>query len=155
MDQTQHALLAYLLSDSSRLLRSNFDYEAKDLGLTRSQWRTIVYINRQPGISPSQLAETLDIQRAPMGNQVDKLCNSGLLVKTPHPNDKRAWQLHVTDKALALLPPMRKRYKALFATATEGISQHQLDMLETTLSQIKKNLLNNKPSPRRSNKNDR
>ena len=144
MDPIPEAKLAYLLSDSSRLLRRSFDQDAKHLGMTRSQWRTIVYINRQPGISPSQLAETLDMERAPLGNQIDKLCQAGLVTKTPHPNDKRAWQLGVTAKAKQLLPPMRKRYKTLYQTATHGITATQLANLEQTLEQIKNNLLSHK-----------
>ncbi len=144
MDQIPEAKLAYLLSDSSRLLRRRFDQHAKHLGMTRSQWRTIVYINRQPGISPSQLAETLDMERAPMGTQIDKLCQAGLVTKSPHPQDKRAWQLRVTTKAQQLLPPMRKRYKTLYRIATQGISQQQLSNLEKCLDQIKSNLLSHK-----------
>ena len=57
----------FLMHDIARLLRTNYDRRVKRLGLTRSQWWVITNLYRKDGLTQSELAETLDIERASLG----------------------------------------------------------------------------------------
>ncbi|MCK5089420.1 MAG: MarR family transcriptional regulator, partial [Hyphomicrobiaceae bacterium] len=54
--------LGFLLGDVSRLLRKRFDMRARELGLTRAQWRVLARLRRREGINQRNLAEILEIE---------------------------------------------------------------------------------------------
>ena len=60
-------LLGFLLSDVSRLMRTRFDARARGLGLTRPQWRVLVFLARSEGINQSGLADLIEVERMTMG----------------------------------------------------------------------------------------
>ena len=51
--------LGFLLADCSRLMRKRFDARARELGLTRAQWRVLGQLRRREGINQTALAEIL------------------------------------------------------------------------------------------------
>ena len=76
MDNTP--TLGFLLHDVARLLRKRFEQSARDLGLTRSQWQTLAYLNRNEGIHQGGLAEILEIEPITLVRILDKLEERGL-----------------------------------------------------------------------------
>ena len=53
----------FLMHDIARLMRTSYDRRVKRFGLTRSQWWVITNLYRNDGLTQSELAETLDIER--------------------------------------------------------------------------------------------
>ena len=51
--------LGFLLNDVSRQLRNRFDRQARALGLTRAQWRVMMFLRRHEGARQSELAALL------------------------------------------------------------------------------------------------
>ena len=57
----------FLVNDVARLLRTTFDRRVRALDLTRSQWWVLNHLFRQDGVTQSDLAEILDIEKATLG----------------------------------------------------------------------------------------
>ncbi len=91
--------LGFLVHDVARLMRKRFEQHARDLGLTRSQWQALAYLSRNEGISQTGLADLLDIEPITLSRIVDRLVDSGLVDRTPHPTDRRVWRLRLTEAA--------------------------------------------------------
>ncbi|MDO9710133.1 MarR family winged helix-turn-helix transcriptional regulator [Paracraurococcus lichenis] len=96
-DDRRH--IGFLIADVARLMRASFDRRVRRIGLTRSQWLVLSRLHRHPGISQSELAEMLEVERATAGRMVDRMERRGWLVRRPDPADRRVNRLHLTEEA--------------------------------------------------------
>ena len=80
----------FLMHDIARLLRMNYDRRVRRFGLTRSQWWVITNLYRNDGLTQSELADTLDIERASLGRLLDRLEANGWVRREPCRSDRRA-----------------------------------------------------------------
>ncbi|MFW2852397.1 MarR family winged helix-turn-helix transcriptional regulator [Sphingomonas sp. TX0543] len=130
----------FLLSDTSRLLRRRFDERARTLGATRTQWKALLGISRQEGINQGGLADILEVEPITLCRLIDRLEESGLVERRRDPNDRRAWQLFLTDKAHPVLDELRGRGAELTAQALRGIPEETIAQLSEVLNRIRENL---------------
>ena len=134
--------LGFLLGDVSRLVRMRFDQRARDLDLTRAQWRVLAQLRRREGINQRALADILDIENMTLTRHVDRLELKGLVERRPDPNDRRARTLHLKDKAKSVLGELRTLSEQTREEALTGISQEESEQLIDTLLRIKENMSN-------------
>jgi DNA-binding MarR family transcriptional regulator len=102
--------IGYMLSDVARLMRTIFDRRVRDIGLTRGQWLILTRVYRRPGVSQTELAEMLEIDRASAGRMIDRMERNGWVERRPDRGDRRINRLHLTDEA-------RKVHAAMWAVA--------------------------------------
>ena len=135
--------LGFLLSDCQRLLSTVLDRQLREAGfpLSRSQWRVIAYLSRNDGITQTQLAELLDMERAPLGALVDKLETAGLVARQSDPSDRRVNRIFLTPRGTDTMPSVRAQVAELMPVITAGISDKEMDSLINSLNQLKQNLL--------------
>jgi len=132
--------LGFVLHEVARLLKRRFEQKAKSLGLTRSQWQTLAYLNIHEGIQQGKLADILEIESITLVRILDKLEERGLIERRQHPNDRRVWQLYLLDEARPLIAEMQKIGDATRAEALAGVSATDRDLLLQTLKTMKGNL---------------
>lgn len=132
--------LGYLISDLARLMRKRFDEESRDLGVTNSQWRVIFNVFRQPGINQGSLAELMEVEPITTCRMVDRLETAGLVERRRDPNDRRAWQIHLTDAAMPLIDKLKERAAALNAVALAGLGERDQAELVRMLYVIRRNI---------------
>lgn len=100
--------IEYLLGDVARLYRTVFNQRAQPrLGLTQSQTRTIVHLSRNEGINQAGLADILEVQPITLARTLDRLCADGWVERRANPKDRRAFTLHLKDKAMPVLDEVR------------------------------------------------
>ena len=63
----------FILHDVARLLRTTYDRRIRELGLTRSQWWVLTHLYRKDGITQSELAENLELEKPSLGRLLDRL----------------------------------------------------------------------------------
>ena len=95
--------LGFLLNDVSRQLRNRFDRQARALGLTRAQWRVMMFLRRHEGARQSELAALLEVENVTLGRHIDRLEESGWVERRSDPSDRRAWLLYLADKSMPIL----------------------------------------------------
>ncbi len=132
--------LGFLISDVSRLLRRRFDERARLIGVTRPQWRTLTILRRNEGINQGGLAELLEVEPITLCRMVDRLEEAGLVERRRDPEDRRAWQIYLTDKARPLIEKLSVIADGLFDLALDGISESEREALQDTLDRIRTNL---------------
>ena len=76
---------------------------------------------------------------------VDRLQEAGLVERRADPADRRAWRLHLTDKARALLEEMRPMAFSLFDDAMAGLDPAERSDLFRMLERIRTNLSRRAP----------
>lgn len=133
--------LGFLLHDVARLLRRRFEQRAKNLGLTRSQWQALAYLNVNEGIHQGGLAEILEIEPITLVRILDKLEERGLIERRRHPTDRRIWLLFLRDAARPIVAVMGEIGNATRADALDGLSEADRGQLVRSLSTMKTNLI--------------
>ncbi|WP_248313193.1 MarR family winged helix-turn-helix transcriptional regulator [Bosea sp. F3-2] len=133
--------VGFLLHDVARLLRKRFEQNARDTGLTRSQWQVLAYLDRNAGIQQGALAELIDVEPITVGRIVDKLESCGLAERRAHPTDRRSWQLYLTEKAGPTLEKMRVLGEITRAEAFGAIPEAERARLLGLLETMKENLV--------------
>jgi MarR family transcriptional regulator, transcriptional regulator for hemolysin len=132
--------LGFLVADITRLLRERFNGTAQSVGLTLAQARALAYLARHQGISQVALARLLEVQPITLLRQLDRLGESGLIERRPHPVDRRAQQLFLTPAAEALFDQLAEIGSRLTETAMAGLGKDDRETLFRLLGQIKQNL---------------
>lgn len=132
--------LAFLLEEVTRRLRRQFDASVEQFGLTRTQWRTLAYLYRSPGLTQTQLAKRLELERASIGQAIDRLEELQYVERRSAENDRRVWEVHLLPAAIELLPALRREADALYARMLDKVSGKKLDQLAVTLRTLRDNL---------------
>jgi DNA-binding MarR family transcriptional regulator len=89
----------FLMHDIARLMRYRFDARARDLGVTRPQWRALLHLARNPGSTQTELADMLDVEQITLCRMVDRLAEAGLVERRADPSDRRVRRLHLLEPA--------------------------------------------------------
>ena len=133
--------LGYLIHDVSRLRRMMFDRALAPLGITRSQWWVLAFISRKDGLPQTQLANELDVGKVAVGALIDRLEQSGFVVRQADPVDRRVKRVYVTKQARAFLGRIRRETDKFNAQIVNGIDRKQLEATSDALLAMKRNLL--------------
>jgi MarR family transcriptional regulator for hemolysin len=141
MIMKQKLSFGFLLSDVTRLLRKHFDRRAAAHGLTRAQWRALMWLNANEGMHQSELAEQLEVDPMAIGRVIDRLQSSAFVERRADPADRRRWQLFLTARAREVLEDMQHIASKLRSEATSGIAPAELQRTQATLERVKANLL--------------
>jgi DNA-binding MarR family transcriptional regulator len=99
MSPDDERYIGYLISDVARLMRTVFDRRMRELGLTRSQWLALTRLHRRPGLSQSEVADLLEIEKASAGRLIDRLEENGWVERRPDPKDRRINRVYLSARA--------------------------------------------------------
>lgn len=133
---------AFILHDVARLLRTTFDRRVKSLGFTRSQWWVLNHLFRSNGITQSDLADLLDIEKATLGRLLDRLEAKGWVRREGDANDRRAKRVFLTEEVEPALKAMRAAAAELRREALAGLAAEQQERFVDALLAVKTNLTN-------------
>jgi DNA-binding MarR family transcriptional regulator len=131
----------FILHDVARLLRTTYDRRVRDLDLTRSQWWVLTHLFRKDGITQSELAESLELEKPSLGRLLDRLEGKGWVRREADPNDRRAKRIFLTEAADAPMQVMREIASGVREDALSGLSSDDRDHFVDTLLTIKSNLM--------------
>ena len=140
-DENLDRSLGFLLNDVSRQMRNRFDRQARALGLTRAQWRVMMFLRRHEGARQNELASLLEVENVTLGRHIDRLEESGWVERRPDPTDRRAWRLFLAKKTMPMLDKLTVFLIETRETALNGFSSEERETLIETLIRMKTNLV--------------
>jgi DNA-binding MarR family transcriptional regulator len=132
--------LAAVLADTARLMRRSFDARARQIGVTRPQWRVLSVLRRSEGINQGGLAELLEVEPITVCRMVDRLQEAELVERRPDPVDRRSWLLFLTPKAQDLIGLLKPLAEEMLDEALEGVCEGDRDTLFNSLDRMRRNL---------------
>ncbi len=132
--------LGFLLLDAARVLRRRFERESRDIPMTTAQLQIVVRLKHHDGMTQTELASLLDIEPMTLSRHVDRMETAGLVERRACPSDRRARRIYVTDKARALIEPMRARAVAVYEEAQTGLTPEERAALIAGLNTVIANL---------------
>jgi DNA-binding MarR family transcriptional regulator len=130
----------FILHDVARLLRTTFDRRVRELGLTRSQWWVLNHLFRNNGVTQSELAEILEVEKPTLGRLLDRLEQKGWVRREADANDRRAKRVFLTQEVEPAIKTMRAAAADMRRDAVAGLSAEQQERFVDALLTIKTNL---------------
>ena len=141
----------YLLADNSRLARWSFDQQVREIGVTGPQARLLLTLNRRPGENQGFYAEQLEVEPITLCRMVDRLEEASMVERRPDPADRRAWQLHLTDKSRKVVEKLQQRVDSLVEDMLAGLTSAERSEFARLLKVVGSNLSERRDMARISN----
>lgn len=117
--------IGFLLADNSRLTRWAFDQQVREIGVTGPQARLLLNLNRRPGENQGFYAEQLEVEPITLCRMVDRLEEAGMVERRRDPTDRRAWQLHLTEKSQKVVAKLQQRVDSLVEDMLSGLTSQE------------------------------
>lgn len=134
--------IGFLVHEVARLFRRRFEDEARTHNVTLPQWRALIEIHKNEGISQVSLAGCIDTDPMTLSGILDRLEKRGLVERYPDPNDSRAKLARLTGEGSSLVQTARHVGRELYENALSGLSERERDQLSAGLIRIRDNLNN-------------
>jgi DNA-binding MarR family transcriptional regulator len=94
--------LGYLLRRAQMAVFQDFFQAMGALDVSPAQYSTLTVIERNPGLTQTQVADALGIKKANFVALIKELERRGLASREAMPNDRRSFALHLTAEGKAL-----------------------------------------------------
>lgn len=131
-----HERIPFLLSQLGVYLAEDFVRRLEPFGVDPRAYAVLKALSEHDGRSQRQLSTQLGIHRNVMVAVVDKLEHQGLVSRMPHPGDRRAFAVTLTDKARKLLPRLDAQGRAQEDEITATLSTIDRDTVRRLLQQM-------------------
>jgi DNA-binding MarR family transcriptional regulator len=113
----------------------------RPLGLSGAEGNVLLHLfTHDQEMAQEQLVEQLDVSKPAVSRTLKTLETKGCIVRQRNPDDRRAYQIRLTDKALEMGPAIEQVYNHLYAVAMRGITQDELERFVTLFGRISENL---------------
>lgn len=133
--------IGVVISDVARLLRTTFDRRVRALGITRAQWLVLTRLHRHPGISQTELADIIEVERASAGRMIDRLEAGGWVERRALDGDRRVKRIYLTSEAERVHRRIWRVAEATVDGALRDLSAQEGAQLMRLLTRVKKTLI--------------
>ena len=130
----------FLLTETARMFRKLLDRRLQPLGLSRAQWSVLAILAHRDGLSQSQLAEILEVEKTTTGRLVDQVEKRGWVERRPIPGDRRLWGVYLTEQARPLIGEVERIVLNTRLDVLDGLSPTQQRDLSGALLAVKASL---------------
>ncbi|NHT74780.1 MarR family transcriptional regulator [Rhizobiaceae bacterium CRRU44] len=92
----------YLASLLARGFSRQLQERGRKLGFAPGQFPVLAELWNEDGLTQRQLLDRLDAEQATIANTLARMERDALITRRPHPTDRRAQQVFLTDRGRAL-----------------------------------------------------
>lgn len=132
--------VGFLAADITRLMTTHYNRMIKPMGLTPSQWRLVLQLYREDGLSQSDLARLIGVGKVSMGRLVDGLEEADWVERREDPNDRRSKLVYLTRRSAEMDGALVDASIELYHRTTEGLSPKEIREMERLLGVVRANL---------------
>jgi DNA-binding MarR family transcriptional regulator len=125
--------IPFLLSQLGAYIADEFKQRLEPLGLHPRATAILLALAEVDGQSQRELSVRLGLHRNVMVAMVDALEAQGLVERRPHPGDRRAFAVSLTQRARDVLPDLDRVVRDLEDEVTAPLSREQRAALLTAL----------------------
>lgn len=131
-----HQRIPFLLSQLGVYLAEDFIQRLEPFGVEPRSYAVLKALSEDDGQSQRELSVRLNIHRNVMVTVVDKLERQELVKRMPHPADRRAFAVTLTDKARKLLPKLDAQGRAQEDEITASLSDAERNAVRQQLQKM-------------------
>jgi DNA-binding MarR family transcriptional regulator len=105
-------------------------------GLTVAQFASLLILESHPGMSGAEVARNVASARQSANEMLGGLESAGLIERGPHPRDRRAQQIHLTDAGRFRLAAARPAIREVERRLAEGFTAAELTVVNAWLTRM-------------------
>ena len=106
----------------------------RSTGLAERELDALEYLERDGPLTQRELGERLSLTSGGVTLLIDRLERAGWVRRTPHPADRRAVLLELTEEAIRAQPPALDHYHRAVAAAARAIPPEHVDAVADFLA---------------------
>ncbi|WP_066639479.1 MarR family winged helix-turn-helix transcriptional regulator [Desulfolucanica intricata] len=136
--------IAFLLAKNHQRAFRIFREKLFAFGITPPQFATLAFLWKNNILNQVELGKLMEVDRNTLSGIIDRLEDAGLVQRVHDPNDRRAWNLMLTQKG-------KEKQKDLIPIAlevnsflVENLTLEEKELLLTLLIKIRKNKISEK-----------
>lgn len=128
------------LLDIALLLQQDLAIAFADTGLTTARTHLLWVLHHQGPSTQQAVAAALDVSPRNVTGLVDALEATGFVERRPHPSDRRATLVTLTERGVATMAGMVRERAAVAAALVEGFGAARIQRLGADLDTITERL---------------
>lgn len=110
------------ISTLYRKMNMNVNAKLAPMGLSSAKAMFLFCLYDHKSMSQVEICRDLDMDKSTVAKMLVRLEKDGLVTKTVHPDDVRAFQVRLTDRAIALVPRAREIQEEWLSQITSGLT---------------------------------
>ncbi|WP_339704895.1 MarR family transcriptional regulator [Algoriphagus aquimarinus] len=142
MTQEQYSKYSFLLDRTARKVKqyAQQQFKSGDFDVTVDQWLVLKNLSENDVLSQTELANLVFKDHPTLTRIIDLLCKKGYVERVPHPQDRRSFQLHLTETGVSKVNSLRPEIHHIREKAWEKLSPHDFEEFKRILNTIYQNL---------------
>jgi MarR family transcriptional regulator, lower aerobic nicotinate degradation pathway regulator len=131
------ASVGFLLAKAHQRLFARFRDLLAPHGITPQQFALLAFLWKQDGLSQTELTEKSEIDRTTLSGLIDRLEKQGLVMRRPHPADRRAFLVALTDAGRKLELDLTPLALDLRRDVSAGLAAGEYEQLCLLLNKLR------------------
>jgi len=119
--------------------QSSFGRMLRGCGLTVPAWRALAALHLKDGQTIGEVAQLAVVDRSSLGRLLDGMAKSGLVERTPLPDDRRAVLIRLSAKGRRLFEDNVPRVQQHYHKLLKGVAPEEFETLMRVLRRMKAN----------------
>ncbi|GAB7543997.1 hypothetical protein CS8_036690 [Cupriavidus sp. 8B] len=139
-EELEQEPLGYLIRHTHRSFTRVLGERLLDHGISPAQWTALRALWREDGYSQVELAQRIRVEKASLTALLESLEKKGLILRSRSDEDKRRWNVHLTETGRSLeavLMPIAPQIEKL---AVKGLTKEESATLRSLLKKVWDNL---------------
>jgi len=118
------------------LLNDDMASDLERRGLTRSRVHVLWLVHHRGPMTQRALADAIDVSARNITGLVDGLAQTGFITREPHPSDRRATLVTLTERGTATALNLEREHEQLARMLFGDMPGHQFDGFATGLDHV-------------------
>lgn len=142
MTQEQFSKYSFLLDRTARRVKqyAQRKFKLEDFDITVDQWLILKNLSENELMSQSEMAQILFKDQPTLTRIIDILTKKGYVERIPHPNDRRSFQLVLTQSGAEKVEELKPKVSEIRQKAWENLNEGDFEEFKRILNKIYDNL---------------
>jgi DNA-binding MarR family transcriptional regulator len=129
--------VGFLLAKANQRACAIYKEQFDRYDLTPQQFGLLRFLWEEDGITQVELSNRSQIDRTTIGGLIDRLEQSGLLKRLPHPDDRRAYRIVLTREGKKLEAELSPLAEELHRKILAPLTAEEVETLTTILRKLR------------------
>ncbi len=128
--------LCFKLGKAARAMTRTYRSRLASHGLTHIQFFLLIALYEKEGMSVSELAAKVALDKSTMTGLIDRMEREGFVERHQNPNDRRAYCIYLTEKARDMRKDLISIYREVNSMYLHTLSEEEKRILEEIVAKI-------------------
>ncbi|MCH7412904.1 MarR family transcriptional regulator [Belliella sp. R4-6] len=142
MTQVQFSKYSFLLDRTARKVKqyAQQKFNLGEFDITVDQWLVLKNLAENELLSQTELAQLVFKDHPTLTRIIDILSKKGYVERIPHPQDRRSFQLHLTEDGIEKVESLKPQVASIREKAWENLDSKDFEEFKRILNTIYNNL---------------